>query len=1043
MKTLFSFAFIFLSLFTAPAFFNVVAAPPAGFQKEVIVNSGLTNPAALAVLPDGRIVITEQAGAIRIVKNGALLPTPFATLPSIATGDRGMLGIAVDPDFATNKYVYFYYTDLNSEHKIARFAMQGDVASGAETLIWRSNQINDVNHAGGGLTFGPDGKLYVTIGDGGFEQAYEAQNLGSIFGKVLRLNKDGTIPADNPFYNTAGARKEIYALGLRNPFRLKYDPVSGNMYTGDVGLWTWEEINLVAPAANYGWHRQEGACTGTCPYTNPWYAYQHAQTGDFAIVLGPVYRGSVFPSSYQGRMFFGDYGQGFIKTVAVNPDGSAGSEEVFDAQAGVLSDITFDSAGNMYYTTIYPGELIKVTYNSGNQAPVAAGSATPLIGDEPLTVQFSSSGTYDPENQPLTYLWEFGDGTTSTEPNPTKTYTSRGLFTPKLTVSDGQLQQSIFLPNIQVGRAPEITINAPLSTYLYKGNDVINYNATATDGYGNALANASLTTEVIFHHATHNHPFLQPQAGGLGTVTIPNNNEYSTDVSYEFIFRATNQWGITSAKTVRIYPRLTSITVNTVPAGLKFKVNGVEYVSGQSVMAVTNVANSVEAFNQQSGSSSYTFSSWSDGAAAYHLVYPPEEGLILTATFTETTTTPTPTPTIALNLLLNNSFEQVNSDGEPDNWFVGGRMNVSVDATQAKSGNRSLKIAGPLPDEHYIFNNSFTLKPNTPYKLSGYIKTQNVIGNNGTPPFARLRIALFAPSGNDNMVTASITGTSDWQYVETTFTTPSDITSGRVDAHYNIPDATGAVWFDDIVLADISAPTPSPTFTPTLAPTATPTPNLPQPVVRYAFNETAGTSFANSASTNFNGTLQGTTSWTVGKQGNALTLAAGAKGVVADTGAGSLLDFGGGSTLTITGWVKASSFPSSFNTIIQKGWTDGGNANYSVQLTNTGRLNFYFYSNTWNEYRTTNAYFNDLKWHHFAVVYTFGNAASMKVYIDGVLVSGSWVTGKGSNTPVVNDNQLWIGNSKGNERFAGSLDDVRIYRQALTQQQVSAIMNNP
>src|SRR5215216_5559554 len=230
------------------------ATLPAGFTETAI--NGLSNPTAMEIAPDGRIFVCQQGGSLRVIENGVLLATPFVTLSVDANGERGLLGIAFDPNFASNNFLYVYYTVSTTprHNRLSRFTANGDVAvPGSETVILElDNLTTATNHNGGAIHFGPDGKLYVAVGENA--NGANAQTLSNRLGKMLRINSDGSIPTDNPFFNTAtGANRSIWALGLRNPFTFAFQPGTTTMYINDVGNTTWEEVNVGQAGKNYGW----------------------------------------------------------------------------------------------------------------------------------------------------------------------------------------------------------------------------------------------------------------------------------------------------------------------------------------------------------------------------------------------------------------------------------------------------------------------------------------------------------------------------------------------------------------------------------------------------------------------------------------------------------------------------------------------------------------------------------------------------------------------------------------------------------------------
>ncbi len=281
------------------------ATVPAGFA-ETNVATGLSSPTAMQFAPDGRLFVCEQGGRLRVIKSGALLSTPFLTLTVSSAGERGLLGVAFDPAFATNGHVYVYYTATTPvvHNRISRFTANGDVAvAGSEVVILDLDNLSGAtNHNGGAIAFGPDGKLYAAVGEnanGAF-----AQSMSNLLGKMLRINKDGTIPTDNPFYNTAtGRNRAIWALGLRNPFTFAFNPRGTELLINDVGQGTWEEINDGLAGANYGWPDTEGS-TSDPRFTTPRYAYNHSG-GACAITGGAFYSPPtiVFPSEYLNDYF--------------------------------------------------------------------------------------------------------------------------------------------------------------------------------------------------------------------------------------------------------------------------------------------------------------------------------------------------------------------------------------------------------------------------------------------------------------------------------------------------------------------------------------------------------------------------------------------------------------------------------------------------------------------------------------------------------------------------------------------------------------------
>jgi glucose/arabinose dehydrogenase len=274
----------------------------------------------MELAPDGRIFVCQKDGQLRVIKNESLLSAPFLTVMTDSGSEKGLLGIAIDPDFLNNNFLYVYYTAKTpaAHNRVSRFQADGDaVVPGSETPILDLDDLTAGHHDGGAIHFGPDGKLYVATGENG--TATNAQSLDLRLGKMLRINSDGSIPESNPFYLTAnGLNRAIWALGLRNPFTFAFQPGSGRMFINDVGEDAWEEINEGQAGANFGWPWCEGRCAPFDPrFRDPIFQYGHAlsEVSGCSIVGGAFYNPAIsqFSSSYTGSYFFADYCGGWIK----------------------------------------------------------------------------------------------------------------------------------------------------------------------------------------------------------------------------------------------------------------------------------------------------------------------------------------------------------------------------------------------------------------------------------------------------------------------------------------------------------------------------------------------------------------------------------------------------------------------------------------------------------------------------------------------------------------------------------------------------------
>lgn len=362
------------------------ALPPASTSGygAVLVTSGLSQPVALVAAPGDttRLFIVEKTGAIRILDSGTLRPRPFLDLSGrvSAGSEQGLLGLAFHPAYATNGRFFVNYTDPAGDTQVVEFQVSAnpDSASATEKQILFVDQPFP-NHNGGQLAFGPDGMLYVGLGDGGSggDPQGNGQSLGTLLGKILRLDVDAAspyaVPADNPFVGQAGARGEIWSYGLRNPWRFSFDPETGAMWVGDVGQDQWEEIDM-EPAGqggrNYGWKRMEGThcypAGSSCSQTGltlPVAEYDHG--AGCSVTGGFVYRGMELPE-LRGTYFYGDYCTGMVRSLRQVNGGPAEQRDWTPAlrtnSGGPmlgLSSFGVDSRGELYLVLL-SGEIYRL-----------------------------------------------------------------------------------------------------------------------------------------------------------------------------------------------------------------------------------------------------------------------------------------------------------------------------------------------------------------------------------------------------------------------------------------------------------------------------------------------------------------------------------------------------------------------------------------------------------------------------------------------------------------------------------------------------------
>lgn len=665
---------------------------PAGFADTLVAS--VASPTALAFTPDGRLLITTQPGSLYVYQNGALLtPAALALDPNSVCTDieRGLLGVAVDPDFATNHFIYTYYTirapgrrcgGSGSFNRVVRYTLPDsnaiDPASGHVLVdnipAWAGN------HNAGDLHFGPDGDLYISVGDSGCridgsglcaEENNNARFLNYLTGKILRIAKDGGIPPDNPYAGAPDGRRcgdpagrppgtgpcvETYAWGLRNPFRFSFKPGTGTFYINDVGQDTWEEIDVGQKNADYGWNVREGHCvtasSTNCPpppagMTDPIFDYNHT-TGCTGITGSAFVPDGVWPADYDGVYLFADYVCGKIFRLADTPSGHTWVD--FATGLGESSAVTMifgpHAAGQSLYYSTYAngGEVHRIDFaGSGNRTPTAALAASPTAGPAPLNVTFDGSGSGDPDaGDTLTWLWTFGDGTpqlSTTTPTTSHSYQTGG-YTAQLVVQDNHGASSAPVTvHIAAGNsAPVPVIDTPLASDTFRVGETVTLSGHATDAEDGSLPPGALSWTVIRHHADHTHPFLGPVTGNNIQFTgpTPENLPAASNSYLEIRLTATDSGGVSTTVTRDFQARKVDLTFTTSPAGLTVDLEGNPSATPVTVTSWSGFGFTVDAPTQSAGGADEeTWLSWSDGGAASHILVTPDAPASYTATFTK------------------------------------------------------------------------------------------------------------------------------------------------------------------------------------------------------------------------------------------------------------------------------------------------------------------------------------------------------------------------------------------------------------------------
>lgn len=659
-----------LTLPLAALFAGPVLAQLPPFQHEQVI-TGLFSPTSMCFLPDGRALVTSLSGTVSITSPIAVQPVTASTylvLNDVNTSaEHGLLEVVLDPDFDQNHWIYLYYSALDMHNKLVRFTDMGDHADPASaTVIFQTPQpFSGCCHTGGAICFDSAGKILLAVGDD-FNPLL-AQDLHSSYGKIHRLERDGSIPTDNPFYdatpglyNAAGTLKSIYSYGLRNPFRAYYDVPTDRLLIAEVGgndhTVAWEDLHLNAPGANFGWpfcgdggRDPQGNCSDP-QYSDPIFTYPHAGSGA-SITGGFIYHGTMFPPEWQGRYFYGDYARNWIRYLEFDADGHVIGDHPFvddtvygDLSAPAVGKLIEGPDGSLYYISIfddlvnYTGTIHRI-FLSPDQAPICGTAvASPDHGAGPtLSVDFSGTAT-DPENEALTYTWVFDDGQpNATGQHVTHVYNAPGVYHPQLLVSDGAHTINCSTLTVKVGMPPTVQITSPADGSLFHAGDVVTVTGTAMDD--DPLTQANYSWTVVFNHDQHIHP----ADGATGTssfdLIVPNTGHgFTGDTRYTITLTVTDADGLSTSTSIVIYPEKVNVTIDSDPQGLEVILEGAPHVtpftSDQAIGQLLTIAPA----NQQQcqNGSGYTFSAWSDGLPLIHQITVPAAPLTVTADFAPT-----------------------------------------------------------------------------------------------------------------------------------------------------------------------------------------------------------------------------------------------------------------------------------------------------------------------------------------------------------------------------------------------------------------------
>lgn len=665
---------------------TLLATLPSGFT-EATVASSLSGATAFDFAPDSKLFVAEQGGTMEVWLNGARQTANFfenTPLSLRSDGERGLLGLAFDPNYASNRYVYVYYTTTaaDAHNRVSRFTADAAgtrALAGSEDVIMELDAHSASNHNGGAMHFGPDGMLYVAAGDNAL--GANAQSLANRHGKMLRIDvrgddfpadpgNDWRVPSGQPTSfagiggTTSGLNRAIWAVGLRNPFTFAFQPGTGRLFINDVGQNTWEEIDEGGPGRNFGWPTTEGdfAQSGNPSFTRPFYTYDHGGTepNGIAITGGAFYNPPTqqFPSSYAGDYFFSDYGSGTIWSI----DTASKSVTTFATGVSAVVDLKVGASGSLYYLDRGAGVARRVSF----------GSAAPSITDAPdsTTATIGTSATFRAAASgaaPLTYQWQRAEsGTTAFANIGGATATSFTLanvqsgdngdrFRIVVTDAFGRSTASAFATLTATANRPPtatVAITGGLRNGRFDAGKAITFGGTATDPEQGTLGNASKTWKVEYLTTINGgdadgdglpgvtRPYVAPFGNAAGgSFTPATTGPYTlTDVAYVVTLTATDAQGRTGVARTIVSPNVATLRVATNPAGLRVTVDGQPFTATRTFASVVGFQRPIGvATSQTLNGTTYAFRSWSDGGTATHTIATPTTDTTYTATFAATT----------------------------------------------------------------------------------------------------------------------------------------------------------------------------------------------------------------------------------------------------------------------------------------------------------------------------------------------------------------------------------------------------------------------
>lgn len=593
---------------------------------------------------DGRIFIAERGGIVKVFQNNAV-STVF-TVTTVTDNEQGLLGLTLHPNFATNGYIYVFYSITNAgviRHRIERVKIDNNnqVVNRQEILLLEP--IGGGFHNGGDLKFF-NGFLYITVGDSQLNT--NAQDLDTYKGKILRVTEDGQPAPGNPFYGSGSVqRQSIWVYGFRNPWRLVANATANKLYVLDVGT-SWEEINEISNPTirNYAWgHPQggDGKQTETNLFTNPIFTYATGSIGN-ALTNGVLYNPTIsrYPN-LQGKFIIKDYVRTEIRSFDPNIADPV-STVFFNAPQQYALGMMLGNDGYIYYCSYgNNGALIKLDYIE-TAAPTIVNHpvSQSIMETNPVTFTVSASGTG------LTYQWQFNNvningatGASYTIPNVTNA--NAGAYRVIVTNTAGNVTSNPATLNVTpFSNAPTVSIISPLPTLKWNADDLVHFEATATDVEDGTLPASAFSWSIdLFHEdipgAGHSHPGGSPQGVKSGNFTASNQGEKTPNVWYRFTVKVTDSNGLTGTAFVDIKPNLVDVTATSSPVPLNLEFNQKPVTAPSTKQVVANAA--LQTLNaptpQYIGNIRYDFDHWGQGGAANQTFKAPASGTITYTAF--------------------------------------------------------------------------------------------------------------------------------------------------------------------------------------------------------------------------------------------------------------------------------------------------------------------------------------------------------------------------------------------------------------------------